>query len=117
MKRGPFQLTLLSTVLVKKAYLKCHNLALAMPKKPWLSAILNFFFFGIGYVYNGSRVGFGIGLFVVWLLLSLSSLLQLGSLASAGVLSEFGQLVLSIVLAYDGYKEAQVINKRGKIKK
>jgi len=29
-------------------------------KKPWLSAVLNFFFMGLGYLYNGKRVLLGI---------------------------------------------------------
>lgn len=84
-----------------------------MTKKPWLSALLNFLFWGVGYVYNGSKIGFGIGLFVVFLLLSVSSLFQLGNLgifSSGGLISEFGQFILAILFAYDGYKEAQKIN-------
>lgn len=43
-----------------------HQNALEM-KKPWLAAVLNFFFMGIGYLYNGKKKVLGV-------LLSLSAI-------------------------------------------
>lgn len=33
---------------------------MAKRKNPWLAAVLNFIFFGVGYIYNGKRIVFGI---------------------------------------------------------
>ena len=46
---------------VKIKFLKNHLKNIRMNKKPWLAALLNFFFMGLGYIYNMKRVGLGIG--------------------------------------------------------
>jgi hypothetical protein len=43
-------------------------------KNPVLAAILNLILPGIGYVYSGKRIGFGIGLILVGSMLSYSFL-------------------------------------------
>jgi len=81
-----------------------------MPKKkiknPWLSAILNFILPGLGYVYVGKRVGFGIGL-VVWGAILLYSIATI-ELHPVVWLDAF---VMDILFAYDGYKTAEEVNK------
>lgn len=79
-------------------------------KKPWLAAILNFFFMGAGYIYNGKRSMTGI----LW------------TLAAGGLTYvEFGiqeplpelyfimfasVFVANTAFAIDGYQEAKAIN-------
>lgn len=85
-----------------------------MPKKkkePWIAAILNFFFCGLGYVYNGERRGFGLGI-------TIAAFLEYFGLLAYNVpdavwtwLTVIGTL-MCLVFAYDGYKDAEKINKR-----
>ena len=79
-------------------------------KKPWLAALLNFFFMGLGYIYNGKKVLPGI-------------LFTAGAVGLTYV--EFGiqepmptlyaimfgsVLVVNTGFAIDGFKEAKAIN-------
>ena len=79
-------------------------------KRPWLAAVLNFFFMGPGTFYNGRRKAVG-------------ALLTLGALgltyaesqlqtAAPGVFPFVfvSVFVINTALAYDGYKEAGAIN-------
>ncbi|RLG12550.1 MAG: hypothetical protein DRN71_05965 [Candidatus Nanohalarchaeota archaeon] len=74
-------------------------------KKPWLAAILNLLLSGLGYVYVGKRVGFGIAL-VLWgvILFAMMSSQQIPPMMW------LDSFVLSILFAYDGYKTAQEVN-------
>lgn len=78
------------------------------PKKnPWAVAILNFLLPGLGYVYVGKRVGFGIGLII-------SSIILLPSviLTEMPPIIWLDGLIMCILFAYDGYKTAEEVNKR-----
>ncbi len=81
-------------------------------KKPWISAILNLFLFGAGYVYNGKRVGLGWGLILSWLLIRCGEIpIYLTGLVTYEWLILFaGIVVLQISLAFDAFKEAKAIN-------
>ena len=83
-------------------------------KKPWLAALLNFFFMGLGTLYVGERKAFG-------------AVLTLGALALTHV--EFGIqeseptlygimfgtiLVMNTMFAIDGHREAKLINSKAK---
>ncbi len=76
-------------------------------KNPWIAAILNFFFWGTGYVYNGKRVWFGIGLFVSDVFMMWSAVIQ--TLQSGGVESIMwhGLVLITLLFAYDAYREAK----------
>ena len=74
-------------------------------KKPWLAAILNLLLPGLGYVYAGKRIGFGIAL-VLWGVM----LLAIMSSGQIPPIMWLDSLVLAILFAYDGYKTAQEVN-------
>lgn len=88
-------------------------------KRPWISALLNFFFSGLGYIYNGNRNLFGILLTIASL--GLSYLEQFHTFSDGKSLEShdstaFGVLFASIFiantgLALDAFKEAIKINK------
>jgi len=78
-------------------------------KNPWISAVLNFIIWGVGYIYNGKRVGFG----VLLLLADVIGMTLLAfSLAIINPAFWFTITILSIAFAYDGYKEAKEINRQ-----
>lgn len=79
-------------------------------KKPWLAAVLNFFFMGPGTLYNGKRRALGIGLTIGALVLSYVEI-QLQTVAPTLFPIMFGAVFLmNLLFAYDGYTEAQAIN-------
>ncbi|MAG47333.1 hypothetical protein CL617_01905 [archaeon] len=81
-------------------------------KRPWLSAILNFFFLGVGYIYNGRRRWLGIGLTVVAILGTWVEF-QIKDAAPELYPYAFAQFfILAVFLAIDGYKEAQFANQQ-----
>ena len=78
-------------------------------KNPYVAAILNIFIWGLGYLYNGKRKVLGVGLIVVEIIWHIPWLL-LGVVAVFGfpyIYSSIAMIVLSIVLAYDAYKETK----------
>ncbi len=81
-------------------------MAKLLKKKPWVTAVLNFLLPGLGYVYVGKRVGFGIGLI-------LSSLILWGvSLGDLPPVVWIDGIIIAFLFAYDGYKTAEEVNKR-----
>ena len=87
-------------------------------KKPWLSAVLNFFFMGLGYIYNGQKLLLGLLLTIAALGLTYvenfytfsdGNALQVHDsrafmiLFACVLLANFG-------LAIDGYTEAKALN-------
>lgn len=86
---------------------------MAKKKNPWISAVLNFLFWGAGYLYNGKRMGLGIGLFIGGLINiagSVVSWYQPVDLTFNDIpimLIFLSEIVISITLAYDAYKEAK----------
>lgn len=79
-------------------------------KKPWISAILNFFFMGPGYIYNGKRAVLGIFWTLAAIALTYVELeIQKIDLTLYGIM--FGAvLVANTCFAIDGYREAKSIN-------
>lgn len=87
-------------------------------KKPWLAALLNFFFMGPGYIYNGRRTLLGVG----WTLTALAlTAVEQGPLFANGANLQttsptaFAVMFAAVFLgnlcfAVDGYREAKAIN-------
>lgn len=85
-----------------------------MNKKPWLAAILNFFFLGAGYLYNGKRKIFGSILLAASLVMFIDLAANKNATPNAvGSLGLFGALLTAIAFSYDAYTEARSINKKG----
>ena len=78
-----------------------------MAKKPWLAAVLNFLFFGVGYIYVGRRVLFGILLIIIGFTESIFWFYT-GSIAPQFIATS---IVASSAFAYDGYRDAKELNK------
>ena len=85
-------------------------------RNPIIAALLNLLFFGLGYIYNGKRIRFGLGLVSAWVLIYASEvLIYLTHLVfDEWTLLFSGLVVLQISFAIDGYKEAQEINYKNK---
>jgi hypothetical protein len=78
-----------------------------MKKNPWIAAVLNFFFMGLGTLYIGHRKLTGLGLTLAAIALTYVEL-QLQSAAPALYPIMFGAVfVANTVLAIDGYNEAK----------
>jgi len=88
-----------------------------MGKSPWLAAILNFLLIGLGYVYVGKRIGFGIAL-VLWSVIvygaTMSTPMFYLQMSPLILLDSF---VFSVLFAYDGYKTAQEVNETNNIQR
>ncbi|MBM3274400.1 MAG: hypothetical protein FJZ00_04565 [Candidatus Sericytochromatia bacterium] len=95
-------------------------------KIPWLAALLNFFFGGAGYIYNGERMLLGLGLTAGAAGLTYAELLTSGTLSNTGSMLSpnpatsqffwpiFGSVfVMNTVLALDAWQEAEDINNGG----
>ena len=80
-----------------------------MNKKPWLAALLNFLFYGAGYVYLGKKKGFGIGLIIAWILVRIGeiAIYLTGLVFEKWLVLFFGLFVFMLTFAYDGYQEAK----------
>ena len=74
---------------------------------PGVAALLNFLIWGTGYIYNRRRVAFGVGMIIVEIFLLPVFFLRLGMfMAFPFIIYPFAFLILALLLAYDGYKEA-----------
>lgn len=79
-------------------------------KRPWIAAVLNFFFMGLGTLYNGRRRALGAALTLGALALTYVEL-SLQTAAPNLYPIMFGAVfVMNCFFAYDGYTEAQAIN-------
>ena len=79
-----------------------------MKKNPWIAAVLNFFFMGLGTLYIGRRKLTGLGLTVGAIVLTYVEM-QLKGAAPALYPIMFGAVfVANTVLAIDGYNEAKM---------
>ena len=80
-------------------------------KKPLLSAILNFFFMGPGYIYNGRKPWLGLGFTIGAVVLTYVEL-TLKPIEPQLYMLMFGAVFLiNVCFAIDGYREAVDINK------
>jgi uncharacterized membrane protein len=79
-----------------------------MKKNPWIAAVLNFFFMGLGTLYIGRRKLTGVGLTLAAIALTYVELnLQAPAPALHPIM--FGAVfVANTVLAIDGYNEAKM---------
>lgn len=76
---------------------------------PVASALLNFILWGTGYIYNGSRIVFGILMLISMIILH-SPLFYLGIrwyFAFPGLLIILGHVIISLALAYDAYNDTK----------
>lgn len=79
-------------------------------KKPIIAAVLNFFFMGPGYIYNGRRKGLGLGFTVGAIALTYVELsIQKIDLTLYGIMFAAVFLV-NTCFAIDGFREAKQIN-------
>ena len=79
-----------------------------MKKNPWIAAVLNFFFMGLGTLYIGNRKLTGLGLTLAAFALTYVEM-QLKVAAPALYPIMFGAVfVANTVLAIDGYNEAKM---------
>ena len=81
-------------------------------KTPWLAALLNFLIPGVGYIYTGKRVWFGI-LLIIWQILGFfvaSSFFPYPEGYNPWQMDLAAQLLISLIFAYDGYKTAEEVN-------
>ena len=87
-------------------------------KSPLIAAALNFFVWGLGYLYSGKRTVLGIGFLAAYIIFSAFTLtvIQLPPFpevpyenlyAMTGILSILYQLMISMTLAYDVYRETK----------
>lgn len=76
-------------------------------KNPWIAALLNFLFYGAGYLYVGKKKTFGIGLVIVAVIMGIETVVRpmshLGDPLGTHLVS---MTALGFVLAYDGYTTA-----------
>ena len=79
-------------------------------QKPWIAAVLNFFFIGLGTLYNGRRKALGIALTLGAIALTYVEV-NLQAAAPSLYPIMFGAIFLmNCFFAYDGYTEAQAAN-------
>jgi hypothetical protein len=77
-----------------------------MNKNPWIAAVLNFFFMGLGTLYIGRRKLTGLGLTVAAIVLTYVELQLRAAAPSLFPIMFVAVFVANTVLAIDGYKEA-----------
>ncbi|MEM2954871.1 MAG: hypothetical protein QW625_02910 [Candidatus Nanoarchaeia archaeon] len=85
-------------------------------KSPWLAAFLNFVFWGSGYVYIKHRMVLGIGLMLITIfnlliLLTIPYIILLSNTELFFVWLSFLWFAMSLLFAFDVYKEAKELNK------
>lgn len=80
-------------------------------KKPWLSAVLNFFFMGPGYIYNGQRKLLGVLFTIGAIGLTYVELSIQEPMPNMYYIMFGSVLLINTCFAIDGYREAVEINK------
>lgn len=78
-----------------------------MNKNPWIAAVLNFFFMGLGTLYIGRRKLTGIGLTLAAIVLTYVELQLRTAAPSLYPIMFAAVFVANTVLAIDGYNEAK----------
>jgi uncharacterized membrane protein len=78
-------------------------------KNPWIAAVLNFFFMGLGTLYNGRRKVVGLALTFGALVLTYVELNLQTAAPSLFPLMFAAIFLINTFLAYDGYQEAKQI--------
>ena len=80
-----------------------------MKKNPWIAAILNFFFMGLGYIYNQKRIGLGIGFTIGAIVLTYVELHLQESDPTFHKIMFAAVFLVNTCFAIDGYNEAKKI--------
>lgn len=83
-----------------------------MKKKPWLAAVLNILLSGLGYVYVGKRILFGV-LLIIGEVFSYIFYFTDRALATRMLSNPyliFSGVALLVAIAYDGYQNAKEVN-------
>ena len=83
-----------------------------MTKNPWVSAVLNFIFPGLGYIYSGKkRMAFSVGLFVLSIWVGIHDWNEITAILSGkmGITEHFLLFIIlyPLVFAYDAFKDAK----------
>jgi hypothetical protein len=83
-----------------------------MKKNPWVAAILNFLFYGAGYIYIGKKKGYGLALVIAWIVLRTADIkFYLGSsILNTWFILMAGLAILQFTFAIDAYNEAKAGN-------
>lgn len=77
-------------------------------KNPFTAAIINFFFWGLGYVYCGKRTVFGRLVFAGFVFVHLPLFYGINWLEIPGIFSLIGHTILSFAFAVDVIKLAKI---------
>lgn len=81
-----------------------------MNKKPWIAALLNFIFMGMGYIYNQKIIGLGIGFTLGAIVLTYVELQLQESNPIVHKVMFAGVFLINTCFAIDGYNETKKIN-------
>ena len=79
-------------------------------KNPWIAAVGNFFFTGLGTLYNGRRKAVGLALTVGAILLTYVEFSIQQPLPQLYAIMFTAVFIINTALAFDGYREAKAIN-------
>jgi hypothetical protein len=80
-------------------------------KSPFLTAFLNLIWTGLGYIYVGKRVMFGV-CFAIWNAVFLTIMIMTPLPYTAWVFLSVDSSILSLLFAYDGYRTAEEVNRQ-----
>ncbi|MDX1416637.1 MAG: hypothetical protein R3293_20725 [Candidatus Promineifilaceae bacterium] len=81
-------------------------------KNPWIAAAGNFFFTGLGTLYNGRRKAVGLALTVGAILLTYVEFSIRQPMPQLYAIMFGAVFIINSALAYDGYREAKAINEQ-----
>ena len=92
-----------------KEFQRLKNIPLLSKKKPWLAALLNFFIWGLGYLYLRKRVYLGVLLILVELFITGTFSFAVVDLKTVfeGFTYTFMVIIISCYLGYDAYQMAK----------
>lgn len=79
-------------------------------KNPFTAAIINFFFWGLGYVYCGKRSVFGYIVFIGFIFVHLPLLYGADWLGVPGIFTSAGHMIISFAFAIDIIELARIKN-------
>ena len=79
-------------------------------KNPWIAAVGNFFFAGLGTLYNGRRKAVGLALTIGAIMLTYVELSIQQPLPQLYAIMFAAVFIINTALAFDGYREAKAIN-------
>ncbi|MEA1937121.1 MAG: hypothetical protein U9N04_03345 [Patescibacteria group bacterium] len=77
-------------------------------KNPFTAALINFFFWGLGYVYCGKRTVFGRFVFAGFIFVHLPLFYEMNWLEIPGIFTFIGHTLLSIAFAIDVIKLTKI---------